>query len=303
VPKISRKTKKRSSGKNGRNSYDLDDYRDMGYQYIRSTILIISMCFFTITGCAAIQGNLTKTYESGYHHTVQASSDTLANLKIPVTEKMADELKTVMNAKRFDGTPVTIEVVRINQNLTEVSVRTGKGVLLDKRVSTQIHGFISENLIQQTTQGITEEDLDGDTDQEIISAKSTSEYDDQIQARSPQKLAGIYTDSIFIIYFNQDSNELTQKAKEKLDRVAEIILKNPKIEITLNGYTDSIGEPSYNQIVSENRANGVKIYLTGKGVDPSKIKAIGYGPQNFLANNKTKEGRRFNRRVEIELIP
>jgi outer membrane protein OmpA-like peptidoglycan-associated protein len=270
---------------------------------MKSIILIICLCLVIITGCAAIQGNLTKTYESEYHNTVQASSDTLKNLKIPVTEKMSDELKTVMNAKRFDGTPVSIEVVRINRNLTEVSVRTGKGVVLDKRVSTQIHEFINENLIQQTKQGITEEDLDADSGQEIISAGSGSEYNGQIQAERPVKLTGVFTDSVFIIYFNQDSNELTQKAKEKLDRVAEIILKNPKVDITLNGYTDSIGEPSYNKIVSENRANVVKVYLTGKGVDPSKIRTIGYGPQNFLASNKTKEGRRFNRRVEIELIP
>jgi outer membrane protein OmpA-like peptidoglycan-associated protein len=269
----------------------------------KSIILIICLCLVTITGCAVIQGNLAKTYESEYHNTVQASSDTLKNLKIPVTEKMSDELKTVMNAKRFDGTPVSIEVVRINRNLTEVTVRTGKGVVLDKRVSTQIHEFISENLTQQTKQGITEEDLDDNSDQEIISAGSISEYDGQIQAKRPLKLAGVFTDSVFIIYFNQDSNELTQKAKEKLDRLSEIIFKNPKVEITLSGYTDSIGEPSYNKIVSENRANVVKTYLIGKGVEPSKIKAIGYGPQNFLANNKTKEGRRFNRRVEIELIP
>ena len=303
MPKINRQTKKRGSGENGPDSYDLAYYRDMGCKCIWSTILIISLCFSTITGCAVIQGNLTKTYESEYHNTVQASSDTLTNLKIPVTEKISDELKTVMNAKRFDGTPVTIEVVRINQNLTEVSVRTGKGFVLDKRVSTQIHGFISENLIQQANQGITEEDLDDDSSQEIISAGYSSEYDEQIQSQSPRKLAGIYTDSVFIIYFKQDSNELTEKAKEKLDRVAQIIFKNPKVDITLNGYTDSIGAPSYNKIVSENRANVVKVFLVRKGVDPSKIKTIGYGPQNFLANNKTKEGRRFNRRVEIELIP
>ncbi|MEJ2220881.1 MAG: DUF3568 family protein [Desulfobacterales bacterium] len=270
---------------------------------MKSIILIICLCLVVITGCAAIQGNLTKTYESEYHNTVQASSDTLKNLKIPVTEKMSDELKTVMNAKRFDGTPVSIEVVRINRNLTEVSVRTGNGVVLDKRVSTQIHEFINENLIQQTKQGITEEDLGADSGQEIISAGSGSEHSGQIQAERSVKLAGVFTDSVFIIYFNQDSNELTQKAKEKLDRVAEIILKNPKVDITVNGYTDSIGEPSYNKIVSENRANVVKFYLTGKGVDPSKIRTIGYGPQNFLASNQTKEGRRFNRRVEIELIP
>lgn len=88
---------------------------------------------------------------------------------------------------------------------------------------------------------------------------------------------------------------------QKLDRIAEIILNNQKIEATLNGYTDSYGSPSYNETVSESRANTVKIYLIGKGVDPSKIATEGYGAQKFLGSNKTREGRQFNRRVEIEL--
>ncbi|UCE54563.1 MAG: DUF3568 family protein [Desulfobacterales bacterium] len=289
----------------------------MGYQNIKSSILIIYLCFSTITGCAVIQGKLIKTYDSEYHDTVRASSDTLKNLKIPVTEKMSDELKTVINAKRFNGTPVTIEIVRIDRNLTEVSVRTGVGVVWDKRVSTQIHEFINENLIQQgkddtkhtgnidfdeaTKQGITEEDLDDYSAQEIIPAESTTDIKDQIQSKSPANLAEIYSESVFLIFFNQDSNALSAKAMEKLDRVAEIIFKNPKVEIILNGYTDSFGSPPYNKIVSESRAKAVKVYFIRKGVEPSKIKTMGYGAQKFLASNKTKEGRRFNRRVEIEL--
>ena len=261
---------------------------------------------------------MIKTYDSEYHDTVQASSDTLKNLKIPVTEKMSDELKTLINAKRFDGTPVTVEIVRINRNLTEVSVRTGVGVVWDKRVSTQIHEFIIENLIQQakddtkhtgnidfdesTKQGIIEEDLDDYSAQEIIPAESTTDFNDQIQSKSPPNLAEIYSESVFLIFFNQDSNALSAKAMEKLDRVAEIIFKNPKVEIVLNGYTDLFGSPPYNKIVSESRAKAVKVYLIRKGVEPSKIKTMGYGAQKFLASNITKEGRRFNRRVEIELI-
>ena len=273
----------------------------MGYINMKSIILTIYLCFFAITGCVAIQGNLTKSYESEYHNTVKASSDTLKHLKIPVTEKMSDGLKTIINAKRFDGTPVTIEVTRVNQDLTEVLVSTGKGLVLDKRVATQIHEFIGESLTQQTKRGITEEDLDDGSAQKTITAESINELGDQIQNDHPSKLTEIYTDSVFIIYFNQDSNELTENAKEKLDRVIEIIIKNPKAEITLNGYTDSIGSPSYNKFVSESRANMVKTYLTGKGIDPSKIQTMGHGAQKFLASNKTKEGRRFNRRVEMEL--
>lgn len=295
-----------------------------GYHNIKTSILIICLCFFTITGCAVIQGKFIKTYETEYHDTVQASSDTLKNLKIPVVEKMSDELKTVIKAKRFDGSPVTIEVVRIDRNLTLVSVRAGAGAVPDKLVSNQIHEFISDNLTQhskddtkqtgnveeegvqaafdeETKQGITEENLDDYSAPEIIPDESTTDVNDQKQNKGSPKLAEIYTDSVFIIFFNQDSNALSAKAMEKLDRVAEIIFRSQQVEITLNGYTDSYGSPYYNKIVSETRANAVKTYLIGKGVDPSKIATVGYGAQKFLASNKTREGRQFNRRVEIEL--
>jgi outer membrane protein OmpA-like peptidoglycan-associated protein len=296
----------------------------MRHQNIKFAVLIISLCFSVITGCTVLQGKSVKTYEAEYRDTVQASSDTLKNLKIPVIKEMSDELKTIIHAQRFDGTPVSIEVVRIERDLTEVSVRTGAGVVPDKRVSTQIHEFIGENLIQQPKddtkqtgnigeegiqasfdeapkQGITEENLDDDSTQELIPGASATDFNDPKQSKPPPKLAEVYTDSAFIIFFNQDSNELSAKAVQKLDRIAGIMLNNQKIEATLNGYTDSYGSPSYNKTVSESRANTVKIYLIGKGVDPSKITTEGYGAQKFLGSNRTREGRQFNRRVEIEL--
>ena len=267
----------------------------------RKTTLVICLCLSVIAGCAVMQGKMTKSYESEYHDTVRASSDTLKNLKIPVTEKQSDELKTIMNARRFDGTPVTIEVVRIDRNLTEVSVRAGEGVKLDNRVSRQIHEFIGENLVQPVKPGITEENLADEPVKEMSSAEYGTGFDDQMEGQDALKHAETYMDSIFVIYFDLDSNALSAKAKGKLDRVADLLLKNPNVEVTLNGYTDSYGDPSYNQVVSEGRAGIVKTYLVGKGVDPAKIEAVGYGPQKFLATNKTREGRRLNRRVEIEV--
>ena len=84
----------------------------MRHQNIKFAILIIFLCFSIITGCTVLQGKSVKTYEAEYHDTVQASSDTLKNLKIPVIKEMSDELKTIIHAQRFDGTPVSIEVVR-----------------------------------------------------------------------------------------------------------------------------------------------------------------------------------------------
>jgi outer membrane protein OmpA-like peptidoglycan-associated protein len=116
------------------------------------------------------------------------------------------------------------------------------------------------------------------------------------------KNAKIFFNSDFYVFFKQNSNELSPKAIEKLDRIYEILANNSAAKLTLNGYSDSLGAPSYNQMVSEIRAFSVKNYLAGKGIKPSQMMAFGHGAKKNIASNKSKEGRRLNRRVEIELI-
>ena len=263
---------------------------------LKSVLLTIFLCLFILEGCASLQGGSTKTYPADYHTTVQASRDTLEELKIPVSETIADGLKTTLKAQRPDGTPVVVKVEKISRNSTEVSVRTGSGPFGDKRVANQINEIIHEQLghIEKTGSKleITEENLDNSADQQIADAASD---------QSHEKAAAIGKNPAFIIFFSHDSKMLSEKAKEKLDRIVEIIRNNPSANITLNGYTDSYGEKSYNEMLSELRANIVKTYLVNKGVDSNNIQTFGYGAQQFIASNKTLEGRRINRRVEIEL--
>jgi outer membrane protein OmpA-like peptidoglycan-associated protein len=105
----------------------------------------------------------------------------------------------------------------------------------------------------------------------------------------------------FLIYFDRNSNELPESAFETLDRIAAYVLQNPEARIRVKGYTDASGSRSYNISVSEFRANTIKIFLVGRGINPSKIDAFGLGPENPIASNQTAEGRSKNRRVEIEL--
>jgi outer membrane protein OmpA-like peptidoglycan-associated protein len=270
-------------------------------------------------------GKLTKTYEVEYHETVRVSNDTLERLKIPIAEVTADELKTEIKAKRPDDTPVAIEVVRIDQDHTQVSVRTGSWGIWDKRVSEQIHSYINQNLKRspinddkssnnsaqkdiQSTVGervqpkVKVEDLDENSGQETVHAESGIDLGGQASAEKATKFTELTADSVFIIFFKQNSNDLSEKAIEKLDQIFEILIKNPRAGITLNGYSDSTGSASYNEMISEIRANAVKSYLVGKGVKSSRITAFGHGAQKFLASNKIEEGRKLNRRVEIELI-
>jgi outer membrane protein OmpA-like peptidoglycan-associated protein len=265
----------------------------------KSVLLTISLCLFVLAGCAGLQGGSIKTYPAEYHTTVQASRDTLEELKIPVSETIADGLKTILKAQRPDGTPVVVKVERISRNSTEVLVKTGSGPFGDKQVASQINEIIYERLGDSektdSKPEITEENLDDSAEQQIADAA------DEAWDRNQEKVAAIRNNSALIIFFSHNSKVLSDKAKEKLDRVVEIIRNNPPENITLNGYTDSYGERTYNEMISEVRANMVKAYLVDKGVNSTIIQTFGHGAQQFIGSNKTLEGRKMNRRVEIEL--
>jgi outer membrane protein OmpA-like peptidoglycan-associated protein len=104
------------------------------------------------------------------------------------------------------------------------------------------------------------------------------------------------------VYFNHNSNELDPGAYEDLANLADHMKQKPEMKVEITGYTDSAGGSSYNKWLSEFRANIVKIFLVGKGINPSRLNAVGKGQENPIASNETAEGRRKNRRVEIILV-
>ncbi len=118
---------------------------------------------------------------------------------------------------------------------------------------------------------------------------------------SKQQEAAPLLERKFSIYFQHNSNELPVESYRTLNRIADFMLHSNSARISIKGYTDSTGDYSYNVSVSRFRANTIKTYLVGKGVNPAAIIAEGLGPENPIATNKTAEGRRENRRVEIEL--
>jgi outer membrane protein OmpA-like peptidoglycan-associated protein len=141
---------------------------------------------------------------------------------------------------------------------------------------------------------------------EVIASKDipqSGQAESAIQKEQLSKVSEVkpFPDRKIVIYFNHNSNDLPDRAYETLDRIADFMVDNPEAKININGYTDASGAYSYNLSISKFRANMVKGYLVGKGVEPLKIKASGLGPKDPIASNATEEGRQKNRRVEIEL--
>jgi len=105
----------------------------------------------------------------------------------------------------------------------------------------------------------------------------------------------------FLIHFNTDSSKLGRQASETLEKIVELVLHNPDSETIIRGYTDSQGDYNLNKKLSRYRADIVKSYLVAKGIANSRVKVIGFGSQNPIADNMTREGRSRNRRVEINV--
>jgi outer membrane protein OmpA-like peptidoglycan-associated protein len=84
-----------------------------------------------------------------------------------------------------------------------------------------------------------------------------------------------------------------------LDAVRDVLRDNPKITIEVQGHTDNVGNAGYNQKLSQDRADAVKKYLTGHGIDAKRLTAKGYGMQQPLVPNTTEPNRALNRRVQF----
>ena len=84
-----------------------------------------------------------------------------------------------------------------------------------------------------------------------------------------------------------------------LDEAAGILKQHPDVSVNVNGYCDAIGSVRYNLKLSERRSDAVVKYLADHGIAEGRMSPHGFGKTNFVATNKTGEGRAQNRRVEL----
>jgi outer membrane protein OmpA-like peptidoglycan-associated protein len=101
------------------------------------------------------------------------------------------------------------------------------------------------------------------------------------------------------VLFDTGRYTLKPGAREKLAKVAGILLAYPGLNIAVGGYTDNVGGDEMNQRLSENRAGAVRDYLVNQGVSANSVSAQGFGNSSPVASNDNASGRQENRRVEL----
>jgi len=104
------------------------------------------------------------------------------------------------------------------------------------------------------------------------------------------------------VLFDTDESVIKSEYFEQLDRYAEFLEEKSDMTLTVTGHTDSVGEENYNQVLSQKRAESIKTYLMDKGIDASRITAVGRGEETPRSSNDTTDGRHSNRRIEATLL-
>lgn len=139
-------------------------------------------------------------------------------------------------------------------------------------------------------------------------------YMDRQEAKLRQQMAGTGVDVVRNgdhitldmpgnVTFAFDSANLNSTFYPVLDKVAGTMTEYDKTVIEVAGHTDSTGSDTYNQGLSQRRADSVKSYLATHGVPGARIVTVGAGEAHPVASNDTEEGRAENRRVEITIVP
>ncbi len=104
------------------------------------------------------------------------------------------------------------------------------------------------------------------------------------------------------VVFETGKADLKPGAADRLRPLATYLSANPDVKVRIDGHTDAQGSNSYNQDLSERRAQAIRTALGSMGVDPGRVQAVGHGETTPLADNRTATGRQQNRRVEITLV-
>ncbi|GIX12141.1 MAG: OmpA family lipoprotein [Paracoccaceae bacterium] len=148
----------------------------------------------------------------------------------------------------------------------------------------------------------------------LLVGSAIGHYLDEQERLARQELAGTgvivtrYEDRLQLsvpagITFETDSDRLSPRARQVLNRIARILNRDPRSYIDIIGHTDNVGDARYNQDLSERRALAVYNHLIRRGVNPARMAYAGAGETQPIASNATAEGRARNRRVDIYVYP
>jgi len=209
----------------------------------------------------------------------QASTDAQAQ-----SQAQADDATRQKEKAQWDTAKAQADTAQAQSNMAASHAASAAAV-----TAAQADADQSRLAAQQNAQ-------QAETDKAALRARLSEQLNSILQTRDTAR--GLIV-SMSDVLFDTGQYSLKPGAREKLAKVAGILLAYPGLNIAVGGYTDNVGGDEMNQKLSENRASSVRDYLVQQGVITNSISARGFGNTLPVASNDSSAGRQQNRRVEL----
>lgn len=227
---------------------------------------------------------------------LQASADAQAQSQARADEATRQKLQA--QADKADAEAARLKAQSDTANAEAARLKAQTDMTNNQAASTDAINTAQADadryrLIAQHAQ---EGEQQADSDKMAMRAQLEARLNEILQTRDSAR--GLIV-SMSDVLFDTGHYSLKPGAREKLAKVAGILIAYPSLNIAVGGYTDNVGGDDMNQKLSENRAGAVRDYLVQQGVVANSVSATGFGNTSPVATNDNSAGRQENRRVEL----
>ena len=234
----------------------------------------------------------------------------LGQYRVYIADRKVDIARAQAQTRYFEDQRTTLEAQRQSARL---DARTREADLATNRMERAQADDAAQRLIASQAQvqadaaqsqaNQARSDADSANMAAAISAQQSAQQSAELQ-RQIDTLNARVTDRGLVltlgdVLFTTGRSDLMTGATVHLDKLVAFLNRYPDREVVIEGYTDSVGTQDYNQGLSERRAESVRHYLRGQGIDSGRLTASGKGESNPVAGNDSATGRQQNRRVEV----
>ena len=219
----------------------------------------------------------------------QNSADAQANAQAAKVQAQSDAARAQSDAAKAQSDAADAQAATAK---AQADMANSQAASANAVSAAQADAEQSRLAAQQAQQG----QQQAETDKAAMRAKLSEQLNSILQTRDSAR--GLIV-SMSDVLFDTGKYSLKPGAREKLAKVAGILLAYPGLNIEVGGYTDNVGGDAMNQTLSENRAGSVRDYLVQEGVAANSVSAKGFGNTLPVATNDNSTGRQQNRRVEL----
>jgi outer membrane protein OmpA-like peptidoglycan-associated protein/tetratricopeptide (TPR) repeat protein len=218
------------------------------------------------------------------------------------TQGLKEGLEELFKDDTASKGPVDVLVLTEQDTIAgtiEVTVEENVEVIVEETVVAET--VVAEASVEETT--AVDEISEEATGQMGMTNETTAELEEPDETAADVNIIDSDNENstLLLVYFELSSSKLTSTSRKDLDKLIVVLQKKPSVVVAISGHTCNIGEAAYNVMLSKQRAQSVKAYLTNKGIAAKRLKAEGYGAAKPIASNDTNKGRELNRRTELQL--